>query len=497
MSSSPQQKAAQEPQHIGTSGTQLRAPIVVVMGHVDHGKTSLLDYVRKTRVAEREAGGITQAVGAYEIDHGGKRITFIDTPGHEAFTKMRQRGASIADVAILMIAADDGVKPQTKEAIDILLSAKIPFLVAINKIDKNNADEERTKNDLLNNGVALEKLGGDVPWVAISAKEGTGVDELLDTLLLLWDVQEVTCDPSAPARGFILESHRDSQRGPVASLIIKDGTLRVGDRVTTASAEGKVRSLENFLGESVKELGPSSPALIAGFSDVPMVGELCVAGELEPAAKESLLPQEYKEPEQEIAQVKSGEQTIKLVLKADVSGTLEALSHVIGGLSFENREVVVVSREVGDITDGDVKLASSVGAYVIGFNVKVAKAAQNVARSEKVRIITSNIIYRIIEALEHEVSHSQQEQKGGALEILAVFSQQGKKQVVGGKMKRGILALGDHIVVMRGEEEIGHGTIRNLQQGKENCKKVLEGECGMMIESPETIIVGDVIKMAE
>jgi translation initiation factor IF-2 len=258
--------------------TLQRPPVVVVMGHVDHGKTTLLDYIRKTRVAEREAGGITQATGAYEIEYKGKKITFIDTPGHQAFTQMRQRGAHIADLAVLVVAADDGVKPQTKEAIEILQQTKTPFVVAINKIDKNNADVDRTKQSLTAAGVLLEKYGGDISWVEISAKEGTGVDELLDHILLMAEMEELTYNPLVAGRGYVLESRRDGQQGITVSVIIKDGIARAGEKICTLSACGKIRSLETFLRERVKELSPSSPAWIVGFETLPEVGEEFVIG---------------------------------------------------------------------------------------------------------------------------------------------------------------------------------------------------------------------------
>ena len=475
------------------NGAVRRAPIVAVMGHVDHGKTTLLDFLRKTRIADREAGGITQSVGAYEVERNGSLITFIDTPGHEAFTKMRQRGATIADMAILVVAADDGVKPQTKEAIDILKESAVPFVVAINKIDKNNADVERTKQSLMMNNVLLEKYGGDTPWVAISAKEGTNIDELLDTLLLMWDMQEVTCHPQMSARGFVLESRRDSKRGIIASLIINDGTLHSGDEITTPTASGKVKIMEDFKGVAVKTLGPASPTIVVGFNTLPVAGEEFRAGILEVAMVESQKQQEFRAQPGNIAVSEAGYEIVHVMLKSDVSGSLEALTQIISHLSFEDQKVKVqiLSQEVGDITDGDVTLARTMGTIIVGFNVKVGKSAEQMARTHQITIMTSNIIYRIIEQIEEFVKNKDMKPEAGVLEVLAVFSNKNKKWLIGGKMLQGYLTLNEKFTLSRNDEPIANGRILNLQQNKADRKKVESGECGMMVETPAEIVVGD------
>jgi len=473
------------------SSQKPRPPVVVVMGHVDHGKTTLLDFLRKTKIAEGEAGGITQSIGAYEIGKGGRKITFIDTPGHEAFSKMRQRGAKIADLAVLVIAADDGVKPQTKEAIEILKQTETPFVVAINKVDKSGADIERAKRELAENGVLLEKMGGEVPLAVIAAKSGEGIEELLDVLLLVWEMQGLSYNPSAHGRGFVLEAHRDSQRGVTASVIIKDGTLRVSDTIVTPSTCGKVKVLENFLSERVEALEPSSPALVLGFDDVPQVGEEFVAGEFELERRAEFFPAVICEKKKAVATTDKSEETINIVLRADVGGSLEALAHMIEAMEIGGKKTKILSQEVGDITDGDVKTAMPAGAIIIGFNVKVKKEAENMAKSQKVRIITSDIIYRIVEELEKDARAAEIERGGGTLEVLAIFSRQGRKQLVGGRVAQGLLAVGDVFVIKRGEETAGKGRITNLQQNKEDVKKVMKDECGMMIESPEPIAVGD------
>lgn len=482
---------------LATEGGEARAnkarpPIVVVMGHVDHGKTTLLDYIRKTKVAEREAGGITQSIGAYEIEKNGQRMTFIDTPGHEAFTKMRQRGAHVADIGILVIGADDGVKPQTEEAIAILQNSKTPFVVAINKIDKNNADIERTKNDLLKHGVLLEGFGGNISWHAISAKQGEGVDELLDLVILMWQIENLTYNPTGPAKGFIIEAEVDSRRGISASIVVTDGIIHEGDDIATPTACGKIKVLENFLGKRVTELSPSSPALILGFETLPSVGQSFTAGNLELEIAPDLSPK--IKPKMALSETEK-ETLMPVMIKADVSGSLEALAQVIGALEIGGKKFSIVSEEVGEITDGDVKNASATGAIIVGFNTKVTKSADNLARGQNVRVVTSDIIYRIVEALEELIKAIEGGEKGPMMEVLAVFSQKGKKQLIGGKILSGIFTLNQKVNITRGGQAVGSGRVTSLQQGKSVVKKVSEGEFGLMVESPNAVQVGDVLSI--
>ena len=489
---SPTQKSGPITEEGRVSGIKPRPPIVVVMGHVDHGKTTLLDYIRKTKVAEREAGGITQSIGAYEIEEDGQKITFIDTPGHEAFTKMRQRGAHVADIGILVIAADDGVKPQTEEAIAILQNSKTPFAVAINKIDKNNADIERTKNDLLKHGVLLEGFGGNVSWCAISAKQGEGVDELLDLILLMWQVENLTYNPSVPAKGFIIEAKVDSRRGTAVSVVITDGIMREGNDIATPTACGKIKMLENFLGQRVKELLPSSPALILGFETLPSVGQSFTAGDLELEIAPDLIPE--LKPKMNLSEAER-ENMMPVIIKADVSGSLEALAHVIGALEVNGKKFNIVSEEVGEITDGDVKDASAKGAIIVGFNTKITKSADNLARGQNVRVVISNIIYRIVEALEESIKAIEGGEKGPTMEVLAIFSQKGKTQLIGGKILSGIFTINQKVNISRQDKIIGAGRVTSLQQGKAVVKKVSEGEFGLMIESSVTVQAGDVLEI--
>lgn len=487
MSSSKIQSGTNPNIQTASSQAQIRPPIVVVMGHVDHGKTTLLDYIRKTRAAEREAGGITQSIGAYEIERNGQRITFIDTPGHQAFSKMRERGANVADIAVLVVAADDGVKPQTEEALSILKNSKTPFLIAINKIDKNNADEERVRNSLAAKGVLLEGHGGDVSYVAVSAKTGEHIDDLLDLILLMWEVERPMCNSQGEGKGFVLESEMDSRRGAVASVVVLDGVLRTGDGIITSSARGKIKILEDFMGNRVEELTPSSPALIVGFEKLPLVGEDFKSGSFD---VDSVLP--APELRKKFELVKEEGEIIKVIVKADVSGSLEALAQMISSMEVDGKKVKIVGQEVGDINDGDIKEAQVRGALVLGFRCKTSRAAENLSRAQHVKIISSDIIYRLVEALEEFAKEGEKEEMS-VLEVLVIFSQKGKKQLIGGKVVSGFFTLNQRFIFTRGDEEIGRGKIINLQQEKADCRKVEKGECGMMVEASASISVSDML----
>jgi translation initiation factor IF-2 len=496
-----------------------RPPIVVVMGHVDHGKTTLLSYIRKSAMP-KEPGEITQSIGAYEITHPSassgqvRKITFIDTPGHEAFSKMRARGAKVADLAILVVAADDSVKPQTKESIEILKSSKTPFIVAINKIDKPNADIERVKNDLMKNDVLLEGSGGNVSWQAISAKTGEGVNELLDLILLVAELENLTYDPDAKASGVIIESKMDSRRGIVAVGIIKNGSLKTGELIATATAKGKIKILENFLGERTEELKPSSPALIFGFETLPQVGEEFMHPNSAPPTfglrqSESAHPNNWH-PNPEaipsgcygagsappaaalITQERPSKPVLHLILKADVSGSLEALSEIIKNLLSQDFLIKIVNASVGEITDGDVKSAQLSDAVIIGFKTKAAKAAENLARSQNVKIIFSEIIYELVKKIEQELENIKTPKTLGEIEILAIFDQKGKKQIIGGGVISGAVRNKMRVRILRGENELGFGRIMNLQKQKQDAPQANEGEeCGILFESDITIQAGD------
>jgi len=469
-----------------SSGGTTRQPIVVVMGHVDHGKTTLLDYIRKANVAGKEAGGITQAVGAYEIEHAGKKITFIDTPGHEAFSKMRERGANAADLAILVVAAEEGVKPQTKEVIKTLEATKTPFVVAINKIDKPGADIEKTKNDLMANGVYLEGLGGQISFEPISAKSGENVDKLLDLVLLVADTSELKANLRAPGRGYILETRLNKNRGIEASAILTDGTLKRGDDVATPTAKGKVKILENFLSVATDPILAGAPCLIVGFEEAPQIGEELFSG--------SEAEVNYKKPmaKQDLMVSEEGKEYFTLLLKASDAGSLEALSQIVRALPLR-KPVQVVGESVGEIGEGDVKMAVSSGATIIGFKTKTDRAAKNLAETQEVEIISSEIIYELVKAIEELAKEVEQGRIIGELEILAVFnSTKLDKQLVGGRVLSGIFKNKVQAEIHRTGAKIGDGRIGNLQTKKQDAVSIPEGqEGGVLIGSSVLIEKGD------
>ena len=469
-----------------------RPPVVVVMGHVDHGKTTLLDYIRKTSVASREAGGITQSIGAYETEHSGKKITFIDTPGHEVFIKMRSRGANIADLAILVVAADEGIKPQTKESIKILGETKTQFVVAITKMDKTNADVERIKNELMTNGVMLEGYGGQTSYQPVSAKTGEGVNELLDLILLSAEMENLTYDKNAVASGYILEAKMDRQRGLEATAIVKNGTIKTGEFISTETAKGKIKIMENFAGESVKELSPSSPALIIGFETLPQVGEAFSAIE------KSELPEvrPLNLPEIKPANLPAIEESLalRLVIKASDSGSLEALSGIIKAIA-EQKPLKIIAESVGDVNDNDVKTAISGKAVIIAFRSKTEKGPKYMADINKIKIISSEIIYELVKAIEEFLVQLEKPLPLGTLRILAVFNQNdAKKQIIGGKVESGVFKNKSQFNIDRDNVIVGSGRVTNLQQQKKDATEVPEGkEVGILISSETMVKISDLL----
>lgn len=480
------------------TGKKPRPPIVVVMGHVDHGKTTLLDYIRKTSVAAREAGGITQAVGAYEILRNGRKITFIDTPGHEAFSAMRARGAQAADIAILVVAADEGVKPQTKEAIQILADSKTPFVVAINKIDKTGGGIDKAKNDLMGANVFLEGYGGQVSYQGISAKTGDGVEGLLDLILLSTDMEDLVYDPAAAASGYIVEASRDPRRGIEASAIVKNGTLHRGDPIQTRSAKGKVKILENFLGKPVVSLEPSAPAVVIGFEALPAVGEEFAVGDSGIQAAEAKTAGNEKVWKSEGGKLNGKE--CKLILKASDAGSLEALAVVLEGIGKKDEKgIVVVDESVGDITDSDVKNALATGATIIGFKNRVEKGAHNFAEAQAAVIITSNIVYDLATAVEDLLAGKRGPQAAGKLEVLAIFNgEKLEKQLVGGRVTEGIIRGKASFEILRvaeggAQEPVGSGKILSLHEKKSEITQAEKGkEIGILANSGTAIKIGDV-----
>lgn len=461
---------------------EIRPPVVVVMGHIDHGKTTLLDYIRKTNVAQKEKGGITQSIGAYEVEHNGKKITFIDTPGHEAFSKMRAHGASVADLAILVVAADDGVKPQTKEALEHIKKAGISFIVAINKIDLPSANPEKTKQDLLKAGVYLEGYGGNVSYQLISAKTGKGVDELLDLINLAAEIEGFSYNPQAPAEGVVLTSVRDSRRGIVVGAIVKEGILYRGDEVFTTIATGRVRLLEDFLGRSINEAKPSSPVMILGFDQLPGVGEMFKVG-----SKPEI--QEKKSASSVPVFTESEEKKIKVVLKAKEVGSLEVLKDLFKKLNSRH-SFFVVDASVGDVYENDVKLAFSAKAILVGFGVKVDKVAESIAKTQKVKIISASVIYDLEQELE-KYAHRIVKKKNRYLEILATFGEKEGKQIIGGRIEKGFVKNQEEFEIFKGDQKIGSGKIINLQSQRKDVSEAKEGEeVGLLVESSVKISAG-------
>ena len=474
-----------------------RPPVIAVMGHVDHGKSSLLDYIRKASVVAGEAGGITQHVAAYIAEHGGRHITFLDTPGHAAFKALRERGAQAADIAILVVAADEGVMPQTLEALAAITEAKIPYVVAITKIDKNNADVERAKSSMLEHGIYLEGLGGEIPYAPISSKSGEGVSELLDLVLLAADLAELTGDPEAPAEGYVLEATQDPKRGATATLIVKDGTLTTGSFVVAGDAYAPVRYIEDFRGARVEGVGPSEPARIAGFSSLPSAGGLFSIVKSKKAAE--ALAKTTASQSIERTAATEGVAELTLVVKADVAGSLDAIRHELAKVTHERAAVRIVSEGVGAVSENDVKTARSAGATIIAFNTSVEAVARDLALRDSVAIEPFTIIYELTEKvgelLRAKAPTIEVERELGRAKVVAVFSTSAKKQVIGANLTSGAFALGQMVKLLRGGEEgaeIARGKVVNLQLQRADVKEVrTEGNFGIEIEAREDAKPGD------
>ncbi len=481
-----------------------RPPIVAVMGHIDHGKSSLLDYIRKANVTAGEAGGITQHVSAYEAlhEHEGavRKITFLDTPGHEAFRALRARGAAVADVAILVVAADEGVKPQTLEALASIQEAKTPFVVALTKIDKNGADAERAKSSLLENGVYLEGLGGDIPYAGVSSKSGVGVPELLDLVLLTADLAELSADADAPASGFVLESTQDPKQGLSATLIVKDGTLSSGSFVVAGGAYAPVRFIENFAGKRVDAALPSAPARISGFSILPPAGTPFSSAKSRKDAEALATAFNAEAKKEQAANVETNDSitTLALVIKADVTGSIEAIKHELAKITHERAAIRIIQTGIGAVGEADVKTAQASGGVVIGFSVSVDAAARDVAERSGVLIETFTIIYELKERVEalliERTPKINVETVTGEAKLLKVFSATSTKKVVGAKHVSGTLALNALVKILRQDEEIGRGKIVNLQQARADVSEIkVEGDFGMQIETKAEVQGGDVV----
>ncbi len=489
---------------------KLRPPVVTVMGHVDHGKTSLLDTIRHTSVSAHEAGGITQAIGAYQVMCNGKKIVFLDTPGHEAFTAMRARGAQITDIAILVVAADDGVMPQTIEAIHHAKSAKVPIIVAINKIDKPGANPERVKQELMEQGLVPEEYGGDVIMVPVSAKKNIGINDLLENVLLVAEVEELKANPNRDARGVIIEAQLDKGRGPVATVLVQNGTLRIGDSVVVGTTYGKVRAMVNDRGDEVKKAGPSVPVEILGLNDVPAAGDVLAVLEDKQArsiaearaerAKTKMIKSKKVSLDDLFQQIKAGEiKDLNIVVKADVQGSVEALSSSLLKLNKNDEvRVSIVHSGVGAVNESDVMLASASNALIIAFNVHPDANARRVAESENIDIRTYNVIYDAIndvkDAMSGMLKPKYKEVVQGRVEIRKVMKFS-KALVAGSYVLEGKICNNSKIRILRDNVEVFDGEIDSLRRFKDEVKEVNAGyECGISIVDYRDFREGDIIE---
>ncbi|MFK3772081.1 translation initiation factor IF-2 [Pseudomonas sp. NPDC089406] len=495
--------------------TESRAPVVTVMGHVDHGKTSLLDYIRRAKVAAGEAGGITQHIGAYHVETDRGMVTFLDTPGHAAFTQMRARGAKATDIVILVVAADDGVMPQTREAVQHAKAAGVPLVVAVNKIDKPGADLDRIRNELSVEGVTSEDWGGDTPFVKVSAKMGTGVDELLEAVLLQAEILELKATPTAPGRGVVVESRLDKGRGPVATILVQDGTLRQGDMVLVGSNYGRVRAMLDENGKPVKEAGPSIPVEILGLDGTPDAGEEMSVVADEKKAREVALFRQGKFREVKLARAHAGKlenifetmgqeekKTLNIVLKTDVRGSLEALQGSLGGLGNDEVQVRVIGGGVGGITESDANLALASNAVLFGFNVRADAGARKIVEQEGLDMRYYNVIYDIIEdvkkALTGMLGSDVRENILGVAEVRDVFRSPKFGAIAGCMVIEGTVYRNRPIRVLRDDVVIFEGELESLRRFKDDAAEVRNGmECGIGVKSYNDVKVGDKIEVFE
>ena len=492
---------------------QERPPVVTIMGHVDHGKTTLLDYIRNSDVVSGEAGGITQTIGAYSVKCNNKRITFIDTPGHAAFTEMRARGAQITDIVIIIVAADDGIMPQTKEAIDHAKAAGVPIIVAINKIDKPEANIERVMTGLVENGLTPEEWGGDIIVNKISAKSGEGVENLLENILLVAEMQEYKANPSRYATGAVVESKKDSKVGSIATLLIQNGTLRLGDPIVIGNFAGKVRTLKNDKGQNIVEAGPSTPVEVTGISEVPSAGDKFMAFESEKQAKEIAAARSLRSKEKDFnfsgmsledlfGRIKEGQKEINVVLKADVNGSLEAVKNALEKIDVEGVKVTVIRGGVGAITESDVVLASASHALIIGFNVRASSSTLDIAKQYGIDIKTYDIIYKVVEDMENAMKGMLdpefEEKVMGTAEIRQIFKFSKVGLIAGCHVTSGMIKINSKARLIRDDIVIYNGSIKSLQHEKDQVKEMKKDmDCGITLENCQDYKEGDIIEVYE
>ncbi len=498
---------------------QPRPPVITVMGHVDHGKTTLLDRIRSANVVAGEAGGITQHIGAYQVEKDGKRITFIDTPGHAAFSKMRMRGAQVTDIVVLMVAADDGVMPQTIEAINHAKAADVPIVVAINKIDKENADPQRVLTQLTEYELVPESWGGDTIVVEMSAQQNLGIDDLLEQLNVVAELENLTANPTGRAKGIVLEANLDVGRGPVATVLVDKGTLKVGDPIVAGAAWGKVRALINERGEQLKEAGPSTPVQVLGLSSVPQAGDEFRAAPDEKTARTVGESREHRmrvlnqrgdarvqrgvKLEDIFSQIQAGEvATLNLVIKADVHGSLEAVTESLRKLERDEVKVAFVHRGVGGITENDITLAAATNATIIGFNVRPDRKSRDLAETEHVEIRTYEIIYKLLEDMERAMlgllAPEFEEVVTGEAEVREIFRVPKIGAIAGCFVRTGVITRGTKVRFLREGTIIWKGSIQSLRRFKDDVREVREGfECGIGLSDFQDLKAGDIIETFE
>jgi translation initiation factor IF-2 len=486
-------------------------PVVTIMGHVDHGKTSLLDVIRKTKVAAGEAGGITQHIGAYQVEVNGKKITFVDTPGHEAFTAMRARGAQVTHIVVIVIAADDGVMPQTREAISHAQAAKVPIIIAINKIDKANANPDRVKQQLAEMGILVEEYGGDTVCVPVSARKGTGIDDLLDYILLVAEIQDIKADPTRPATGVIVEASLEKNSGPMATVLVQQGTLKMGDSIVVGAIAGKIRAMFNDRGKRIQKAPPSTPVSIMGLPEVPQAGDRLEVVIDERTAKQRAQQEAEKRRNETMPlgqvsldtlymQMQEGKvKELNLVLKCDVQGSAEAIKNALSKIGEENIKVRLIHEGIGNISETDVHLAAASGAIIIGFNVRADGAALRFAQKEGIDIRYYDVIYKLTDdiqaALTGMLEPTYREVIEGHAEVVQTFKA-GKSLVIAGcRITDGKITRSSQARVMRKDKKVHDGLIGSLRRGKDDVREVATGyECGIVIEDFNEFEIGDIIE---
>jgi translation initiation factor IF-2 len=477
-----------------------RSPVICIMGHIDHGKSTLLDYIRKTNIVDTEAGGITQRISAYEVTRKDIKITFLDTPGHEAFSAMRESGVNVADIAILVVSAEDGVKKQTLEAYKCIIENKVPFIVAITKIDKPDANVEKVKNSLVENGIYIEGYGGDIPCVAVSAKTGQGIEELLDMMILVADLSDLKGDLSKNAEGAIIEANLDKQKGITATLVIKDGILKNGMFVVCGESMAPTRIMESFLGEKIKEAQFSSPIRLVGFDKLPEVGTSFYSFETKKEAENFVTDFiSKKQKENKTSQENTGEEKneIKVLIKAEVAGALSAIKHELAKIQSETVKIKIIATGIGGISENDVKSITGKGKNVIvGFDVKVDASAKDLAERAGIEIKVFDIIYKITEWLQEIVNANtpkvESEEITAKVKVLKYFSAMKDKHIIGCRVEEGTLHSGDEVKIMRAEVEIGRAKVKEIQKDKSKVSEAKEGmEFGCQIQTDIVVAPGD------